>query len=73
MTSVTSTALQLKFVCVTSFLLLGQLRDLTHLKKGLLNSPLELYGEVLIMEFLISNISFEKFLLGLFPYRPYVS
>ena len=31
--SVTSTALQLKFVCVTSFLLLGQLRDLSHSKK----------------------------------------
>ena len=30
MTSVTSTAFQLKFVCVTSFLLLGQLRDLPH-------------------------------------------
>ena len=29
-TSVTSTALQLKFVCVTSFLLLGRLRDLPH-------------------------------------------
>ena len=33
MTSVTSTALKLKFVYVTSFLLLGQLCDLTHLKK----------------------------------------
>ena len=32
MTSVTSTALQLKFVFVRSFLLLGQLRDLPHSK-----------------------------------------
>ena len=32
MTSVTSSALQLKFVCVTSFLLLDQLRDLPHSK-----------------------------------------
>ena len=30
MTSVTSTALQFKFVCVTSFMLLGWLRDLPH-------------------------------------------
>ena len=30
MTSVTSTALQLKFVFVMSFLFLGQLRDLPH-------------------------------------------
>ena len=33
MTSVTSTDLQLKLVCVTSFLLLGQLRDLPHSKQ----------------------------------------
>ena len=32
LTSVTATALQLKFVSVTSFLLLGQLRDLPHQK-----------------------------------------
>ena len=31
-TSVTSAALQLQFVFVTSFLLLGQLRDLPHSK-----------------------------------------
>ena len=33
MTSVTSTALELKFVCVTSFLLLVRLRDLPRSKK----------------------------------------
>ena len=33
MTSVTSTALHLKFIYVTSFLILGQLRDLPHSKK----------------------------------------
>ena len=32
MTSVTSTALQLKFVFVTSFLLLGHLRDVPYSK-----------------------------------------
>ena len=32
--SVTSTALQLKVVFVTSFLLLGQLHDLPHSKNG---------------------------------------
>ena len=42
LTSVTSIALQLKFVYVTSFLLLGQLRDLPHSKKWLLNSLMEL-------------------------------
>ena len=42
LTSVTSIALQLKFMYVTSFLLLGQLRDLPHLKKWLLNSLMEL-------------------------------
>ena len=34
MTSVTSTALQLKLVFVTSFLLLGKLCDLPHSKNG---------------------------------------
>ena len=33
MTSLNSTAFQLKFVFVTSFLLLGKLRDLSHSKK----------------------------------------
>ena len=42
MTSVTSTALQLKFVYVTSLVLLGQLRDLPHAKKWLLNSLMEI-------------------------------
>ena len=33
MTSVNSTALRLEFECATSFLRLGQLRDLPHSKK----------------------------------------
>ena len=48
MTSVTSTALQLNIVSVTSFLLLGQLRDLPSLKK--MNSELT-YGTLNFMNF----------------------
>ena len=49
-TFVASTALQLKFVFVTSFLLLGQLRDMPHSKKWLLNSlwNFEFYEHLLI-------------------------
>ena len=46
MTSVTSTALQLTFVCVTSFLLLDQLCDLPHSKK--MTSELT-YGTLSVM------------------------
>ena len=48
----TSIALQLKFMYVTSFLLLGQLRDLPHSKK--MTSELT-YGILIFYEDLLVN------------------
>ena len=61
MTSVTSTALQLKFVCVTSFLLLGRLRDLPHSAKWLLKSLMELFVVINLINGWVVEISWRDF------------